>query len=238
MQSIEHILSQDPDILCLQEVPHCLLEKLQDRGYHVSRTLDFEGISTGNKAYVCTMLKQKPVKTYEFDLHSPSKKSILNNVLYEKIWRNKELYKGLCTDIKADNKTLRIINTRLSTAIGLGDRLKQFASLLNETDKRFVNLIVGDINIGSSKTFNLMTGLFRGYTTEDFKTDEKEVFSKTIENFGYKNIFNNSNTMAVPFIKMQLDYILVPNEVSVKTKSIAKHGYGSDHRYLTAEIEL
>lgn len=240
MKSIEVLLSENPDILCLQEVPHRILPFLEKTNYSLAYTYDLKGDSVDKDIYICTLSKGKLLNKRDIELKSKNtevSKSLWDILVYRRVYRAAKEYIALGTDIEFKGKVISILNTRLSTVTDIKVRLSQLEKLLTRDNSNNL-FVVGDMNLGNSKFLNALTWFLRGFSLESIFMNERLETDSLIKTKGFVNSFSGINTMNVPFYKAQLDHILTLEGIKVVNYEVDDRKLGSDHKVLKMNIDL
>ncbi len=234
---LDFIYKQDPDVVCLQELPESFAEQIRDEGeYHVEYTYDFVTESPHAGATICTLSKKSPVRSTEISYFEKGYSTLMDTLIYKKLRKTTELHKAVLTEFQESN--IVVINARLSCAIGTCDRLEQFENILKTLDKTKINILCGDFNIMDSRLFNILTGWGRGFRKPDYLTNERKTFDKLCEEYGFVNVFKGQSTHMLRYPMKQLDHILVPKGVSVSESFISRFRNGSDHKMLVVSLDI
>lgn len=237
MKLIDHALSHEPDVLCLQEVPHTRLSDIEQLGYHVIRSRDFVGKKKESKnSYTCILTKHRPIHHKIATLHKTTRQSLMTRVMYSFIRQITEIHNAPIVSIRYKHHILQIASTRVSCAISMKDRLASIVSLANELDPTVPAIVCGDLNIMDPKLLNILSGWTRGFTLKGYFLNERKEFERIISSLGLTNIFKNQSTFLTKFPRFQFDHILVPQEAQVIHQHIGKKLFGSDHRMLLVDI--
>lgn len=239
-KGIQYILSLRPDVVCLQEVSHkSMLWLYSLSGYTVSKCFESKHHFASQKhIYTCTLTKKKPtqIKRYIYDIGSYN--SILTK-LYAFIAHLKEQHNVLVVRLSIQKKLIQIANTRLSCAIGSYGRLQECQTLIQKTKHRTVPTIYcGDYNVVDNKLFNRLTGWIRGFDYFDYLLDERTAFEQLYQKEQLINVFQGKSTWAFNKPLLQFDHILIPDTFKIRSHTLLKNRYGSDHRVLIADIAI
>jgi endonuclease/exonuclease/phosphatase family metal-dependent hydrolase len=241
IQAIKSALLYDADVLCLQEVPQKALAWLRKLdNYSVNASYDFSHSRDPRKnGYICTVTKSEAVEATEVNYDHSEHRSILNRVFYRMMNHHTEHHTGLVVLISTPQGPVRIVNTRLSCAIGTRDRLTEFQTLLEHVSTDNIpTIFCGDFNVVDSKLFNRITGWLRGFKSFDYRINERGAFEALYKKAKLVNIFRGQPTMFFNKPTLQFDHILVPQGTHIDDKQIPKKRYGSDHRMLLTDISL
>lgn len=236
------ILKQDPDVICLQEVPGKMLSKLiKSSNMYVNYVIDFESkVKEEKNIYNVILTKLVPERINTFSYFEEESKTLYSKIVYNKINKMDERHKGISVVIKKDNTNINIMNAHFSCAIGSKKRITQIKNTLEQTNKEFFNIICGDFNIMSNKIIKKAAGKKNGYTKEDHKIDERKEVEKLFEDFDLLNLFYKKTTTSFAgskLTKLQHDHILVNKHAIINDKKLYKN-FGSDHKILFADITV
>lgn len=245
---VDFINNQKADIVCLQEVPIAIYNKLSRLpSYFVMRALD--SIYRGKKCFL-VMLVRHPLVVSEnsFGSHKFKKKGI--GTLFAKIARWEEGQEFQYVDINFSHQkeddgyhdSVRFFNVHLDSAVGPRSRLKLFNQVLEKCNLGSKNIICGDLNVLRTGSF----GKFYTWVTMAYRIillvwseiliKEHEIFEEAFKDRGLTNIFKGYVTHKNT--DYQLDYILLPPGVEAVKKKMHKEMYESDHPALRARLKL
>jgi len=239
-KGIRSILSLDPDVICLQEVPNNIMPWLSSLpGYTVSSCFDWKHKQKDTQhAYVCTLTKNKPVRVESHVYDNGFSNSLLTKA-YASILHNEEQHMVLVITLTVRGKRIQIANTRLSCAIGTHDRLQELQTLIKKTKRLSIPTIYcGDFNVIDNKLVNRLTGWMRGYKHLDYLLDERGAFEELYRKEKLINIFRGKSTTIVNRPIIQLDHILTPFIYPIISHELSRKRYGSDHKILFASIKI
>lgn len=236
---IDYAFDKNPDVICFQELPYKTLQNITNNtNISTTFTQDFSNTDVEHNGYICTLSKLKPTNVLTFEYFHKESRSVLNTLFYKKIMHNTEHHRALTTKLKLNGKNICITNVRLSTAIGIKERLLQLQTVLQNQSRDSINIICGDLNISDSKLFNATTGLVRGFTLQELFQDERKAVEKLCNQYNFVNIFNGNTTSMVPGMLLQFDHILIPMGVNVSHKAIEQNRFGSDHKMLLVDLDI
>lgn len=236
-KAVQFALSQNPDILCLQEVSLNVLEYLREiPGYSLHASYDFISKNPKKHGYTVTMTKFPVVNEMEIPYKEQPSKSMLDRFLYQKINRSIEQHNAILVTITQAEQTYHIVNTRLSCAINVRERLIEFKNLITRVPTDHPVIFCGDYNVSDSRIFNRLTGWVRGFKKPDYMIDERKEFEEIFSKFGLLNIFRGHSTSISNRPLLQFDHILIPKNMSLQNKAVLKKRFGSDHKMLSADV--
>lgn len=230
-------LSQNPDILCLQEVPQNILEYLRETpGYTVHASYDFISKNPEKHGYTVTLTRLPVSDEREIPYDRNMNQSIMNRYLYEKLIHQVEQHNAILITIQTDKGLLHVVNTRLSCAVNTRSRLIEFQNMIERVPSDIPTIFCGDYNVVDSQLVNRVTGWVRGFKRPDYKLNERKEFEKLFNKHNLINIFRGRSTSLVNRPLLQFDHILIPKTVVVTHKELFKRRYGSDHKMLLVDI--
>lgn len=241
-RGISWILEQNPDVVCLQEVPGKVLTKLtKDTKMYINYVIDFESKTREEKnIYNVVLTKIPPKKIESFTYFEEEESTFYGRILYNKINKVSERHKGISITLESGKIKINVINVHLSCSIGSRKRLLQIKNTLRKTEESKLNLICGDFNVMSNKILKRTAGKKVGYTKEDYRIEEKREANALFENFNLSNIFQKKVTTSFAgskIVKLQPDHILLDKRIEVIEHKMLK-SFGSDHRILFVEIKI
>lgn len=237
-KSLNHVFSNQPNIVCLQEFDEKFKYHLQDYpDYDFFFSNDFE-ISRNKKK---TTDKYKLVIGTKKQIRCTKNKIIFRkrkkpNII-KKLTGWKECLEFQYIDFKFNKKKIRLFNIHLSCAASHYDRIKEFRKILKEFKKDRINIICGDFNIFGKPSYNFLIGWLFGFSLKEQFINERKEFEDLFSRYGFKNIFKSFVTY--PLFLLQPDHILIPNEIKVKNHSRNKKSIiYSDHQMISANIKI
>lgn len=243
-RAVAYVLSLAPDVVCLQEVPSSLLPALAALpNYSLTSCFDWKHDRDETKhAYICTLTKMKP-KSQERYVYDTERSTSIFTHAYTNIYHIQEQHQAIVVTLAVGkNRSIRIVNTRLSCAVGIGDRLREFTALVQQTKHPTIpTLYCGDFNILDNQPVNKLTGWIRGFTRRDYTLNERDLFEKIWKEEGVTNIFKGSSTTFYSVGNtplLQPDHILVPQSVFCSMHRIIQTRFGSDHKILDATVQI
>lgn len=230
-QALEFVLSQDADIICLQEVPGELLHKLQALP-DVEIAYEIDCFEKGIVAYLVTVSRNRIIDKGGVNFLDKHK------TLLQKLLRWDEGMHALWVDLEVDGRAVRIFNTHLSMGTGPGQRTRQMEQVTSQFAINAENILCGDFNSFYSPPWGLLAGWLLGVGRGDFSTWELNNFHRLCNQFGLQDVASGRITFPVLGSGFELDHILVPKSSRVVTADLLKNKPGSDHFPLVAEIGL
>ncbi len=238
-KGLHRLFSHSPDVVALQEVPYKTLHWLKKEfpEYALYYVVDFLGLGLKHSTFTCLLTRLSVVKSGEFVYSREVYHSFLSDVFY-KLGLNKEHHLSVFFDLMYKGKKIRFQTMRLSCAVGPSVRRFFMRNLFRNLIHNNPNVILGDLNVPSGKSFNLWAGPFKGNKSHELFYDERPAFDNLIDKEGFKNIFSSQNTMDFPGFDHQLDHVLIPKTTAVYNISLSKNGCGSDHKMLFTDVEF
>lgn len=242
---VNWIISQNPDVVCLQEVPKYYLQALLSSiasPFVVSYALDYQNASDNRKdTYIVTIIKSQPISTKIIQYNDKNPSSLVAKVLHHRLSKTHKQHLGLSTLVHwpTKNISLNIINLHLSCSIGFRDRLAELQDTLKQVDNQHLQVVGGDLNIIRNKIVKTIVGKVSGYSSEELRINEEDEFTQLIDQYHLKNIFSRTCTMSSAWLRpfsLQLDHILLDKQINEHQKKICD-GFGSDHRILHVCLE-
>lgn len=237
-KAINRILSHDPDILCIQELPQRGIEYLKEfSNYHVAYCVDTEARVKSKNVFLAILTKYEPVTTGNYDYGQDEVSPPLVWFVERLLGREKQ-YKSLYVDVKINGETKRVHNIHLTWAAGPEIRSKEFSRFLEAAKPKKSDLVFGDLNTFGKTTNNILVYMLFGYRFKDLFTNEKNIFKNFFKRYEWQNPFEGTISPTWPwrFSGAQLDYILISKDLVIENKHLLEESYGSDHRPQILEI--
>lgn len=245
-RAYEFLLKENADIICIQETPKKFLEMLKKTNYNIfygiNTTIKPNMITKGKeKLYNVILSKHEIINSKEYLIINNLKNKLRTNIFITFMipfgWEHTNpKSNSIYTDIKVNNKIIRVSCTKLKLVSGVSERLKQFNIVLSNTSKKHRNIICGDFNIVENKLIKPFTWFIGSTFKEIFLQSERKIFQEKFRKFNLKNPFLGNTT--IPAMKNQSDHILVPENMRVISKKVCIDSYGSDHYPLILEVEI
>lgn len=237
-KGLRFIAKKDPDIICLQEVPHNHLKDIKRIfvGYKYFKITDSRHNKTVLKNnYIVTLSKHPFVSVDKLHYGSPENYSILNRILYQMLQGHTEMNNALITKIKVNKKIYSIYNLRLSCAVRPGTKQKSVNKLFGSIEKTKNTIVTGDFNLSGNWLWIHFTGWTKGYLPFDYLRNELGEFYERLRKSSFTNITEGINTNLISLKRMQYGTILLRKSMNNYKLKIGKRFY-SDHRMLEVEI--
>lgn len=253
--ALNFLASAGADIICLQEAPAALVERLGSlSSYVLIQAVDaihrqrFSSVPN----YLVILVRNTVTITRTVCPHF--KKRRRSNLLARLFGMERTLlalflgwYEGIqyqYVDIRINNvensregRGIRIFNAHLSSAVGPRTRRRQFAEILKCFDEDKTNIFCGDLNVLILKRW---WGIFPRLALFD---SWSELWERECEKFqemflGWKLRSACDEEITHEATGCHLDYILTPDGVSIVAERVFPHTCGSDHKPLCVEIEI
>src|SRR5688572_27920077 len=221
-KGLDFIFEQNPDVICLQELPQNILEKLESsKQWNITSVIDFHHLKTNTNSYVAILSKVPVDNTGRFVYFGKKINSIYSNIVYKAWAKIVEMHEAIYVDINLGNTEYRIVNAHLSCSTNTRNKLSQLEKVLNLRNTPGHTIMCGDFNLIGNNLINKLIGWIREYSLEDYKIDEVNSVIKLFNKYGFTNIFKGKSTISNLNHKMfQLDYILADNKLSAKNTKI------------------
>lgn len=232
-KAVAFLKKQQADVICLQEFP----------AEHIGLLRNLDGhIAICDEVHIPRDRKKNGVRLYSviFSRFAIKEQVIIpHKKTYDETAKTKDRYHhfqadSFYIDIDTPQGMFRVFNTHFRCFTGPTHRLAQFKEVLTHTDSSRQNIICGDFNTFAKPLVNILVWKFFGYKMQEIIINENKNFAKLISEHNLKNCFYKQ----VTFWKfpIQLDYILVPLKVKVKSSRVFLRPHGSDHFPLMLEI--
>lgn len=231
-KALRFIKTQKADVFCLQEVPDEIVHILKkESSFFISEATSHEHGKKHLKTRNLIVSRYPIRETKAFLFKDEKKRSIKSRI--SRLTGPIEFH---YVDILVEDTTVRIFNSHLECNTSPRVRSEQFKQILRESKKDTLNIYCGDLNTYGRWYINLFVGYFSNYTLKDIAQSEKKLFNKLFEEYNLSDVF--SGQITYPFLRLQLDHILVPKNVKVISKKVHTHRHGSDHRPVFVEVEI
>lgn len=251
---IEH---SHADVLCLQEVPPALMERIQLMSFHVHRGLDTTRRmkKSGREMQDSTViLSRHPIIEYgnhklPFSPQSPLEarfsRSFTTTNEFDFLFRDER--EAISAVIDVNGQEVRVFCVHL-TFYGPPRREREFTRILQAIDPQRPNVICGDLNVFEDPALKLYINWRVSSTpcqsiwqsTPFF--NERARFEEQFAGAGLINPLRHQVTHEVTragyTARSQLDHILIPAGARVHEASVHENSVGSDHRPVTVEFSL
>ncbi len=231
----EFIRTREFDVMCLQEVPEALLQRLRKLPYSCVSHVDFRRLSSKNAGpyHVAILTPHKMISGKSFfvsrGLSQPLRTKVLIRLMRVFGWSEIEDRGAIYADINLPNSSqiLRIFSAHLRND-GPRERRKEFDILAKHLVPGQNAIVCGDLNIIDPpllKMFNWAMGssLLEGMPWYP----ERKIAEQTFGALGLQNPLYKKHTHTI--FPSQLDHILIPQDWRVKHSEILYDSMGSDH---------
>ncbi|MGJ3242725.1 MAG: endonuclease/exonuclease/phosphatase family protein [Opitutales bacterium] len=225
------------DVVCLQEFPEAhlgLLDTLEEYPYRHSAREFFlkKGDRADIRLYTVTLARRELLGAGSIG-HHPFPRMPLR---YRLAYTDLDIQFQYVDLIGPYGRRFRIFNCHFECVTSPEIRLKRFQQVLDTFHPEAINIICGDFNNFGHPWVNLpMSWLSSHYSLKDLWQDEKIAFEKAFTEAGLVNVFRGQRTFRkFPF---QLDYVLVPQHLSIRRHAVLKPPRGSDHFPVLLELE-
>jgi len=229
-KALDFVLSNGADVICLQEVSNTLYTSLKTKYQgEIYRSLDF--IENGDEHYLVILTKQKVLSFEKKELNKGEKASFV-----QKIFNWKEALSYQYVDIDSGNSKMRVFNLHLTNGSGSTKRLNELKIISKNLSKDRNNILCGDFNTFLTPTLSLFIKPFYSIPKDDLKSNELEVFDKTINEYGLEDGLKGKYTFNLFGVKFKLDHILLSKGKYKYTTSVDKDRHGSDHYPISVSL--
>jgi endonuclease/exonuclease/phosphatase family metal-dependent hydrolase len=224
------ILSSDSDVICLQEVTEILLERLREN-YVGNIAVALDGYDCEKEYYLVTLTKFDVTENKTIQLNDKIKISLIQKLLN---WEEALSFQYI--DFTCNDKTYRVFNTHLTNGSGASKRLSELQKTVSFFNKNSINIVCGDFNTFTKKSFSWLLGSLYSLKKEDIRVDEINVFNSYFETNSLQDALRGSCTQHLLFLKFKLDYILLPKSLKIINSYVSNNRLGSDHNPISLEI--
>jgi len=229
-KALEYILSNDADIICLQEVSNTMYTSLKTKYIgSIFRSLDF--IENGTEHYLVILTKTK-VKSFEKKVLNTGKKVSL----VQKIFNWKEALSYQFVDIEQDGKRFRVFNLHLTNGSGMTKRNEELKTVCKDLSNDMDNILCGDFNTFLTPTLSFFIRYFYFLKKQDLNIIELNEFDKNAKTYGLEDAFKGKFTFDLFGVKFKLDHILLPIGKYKYTPVVENSRHGSDHYPITVSL--
>lgn len=235
---IDYIFKSNPDIVCLQELPINLFEKIKTKynvnGAYIKDFKPYNSKFRSLKGAIATFTKHPIISNNEFEHFSENKESRFYKFMYKTVNNSVEVHKSIVTKIDFEGTRVDVLNTRLSCALGINDHLEMLENSLQKIDGDIM-LVCGDLNTPEPEIVNKIMSWARNFEQDESKINARAKSEELFKQYEFNNTFTGTNTSIMPYA--QFDHILVPENIEIISK---KKGplFLSDHNMLFAELSL
>ncbi len=231
---LKFIQQLDFDILCLQEVPESLLQKLSVLPYAQVHFVDLTRLRP-EKEETCYLV----ILTHYHIIHHSSfltcpkpvyplrTRAFLGLGLFG-FTRLKD-HGALYADIRipGSEHPIRVFSLHLRLS-GPVERQKELALVSSHMNKAYPTMVCGDFNIIDQPLQKSFSWLLGSSIREALPWyPERRRMEQQFDGLGLKNVLRGKKTNTR--FANQLDHILVPKEFSVTAAGVCENSFGSDH---------
>lgn len=240
------IQTEDPDVICLQEVSTQLRRHLKSP--YIRRRYPYSAFAIdhimasirGHTPAFLVILSRFPFegKQTKYRHEKEQKRKLLSRVLG---WR--ECIEHHEVNICVDGSIWKIINLHIACAVSLEEKLKQFHRAAGHFNVEGITIVCGDFNIiVTPEWWHLPRYAFRSLVDREHEIadmllgDEQAIFAQRLVELGMHDPFRGQKTH--PLSGLPLDKIIIPRPlVAQSTSWIIPHTFGSDHFPLVVKKE-
>ncbi len=228
-KAIAFLKKQRADVICLQEFPETCLDLLKGFNGHVAMCQEVWMYKNNRKPATriySVIISRYPIKQQVIIPH----KSTYGHIDRYQYFQADSLY----VDIDTPEGLFRVFNAHFKCVTGPLHRLFQFMEVIGHFDPARHNIICGDFNSFGKPLVNVLLWKWFGYKAHEVSINENKNLVALLETHGLKNPLRKQ----VTFLKfpVQLDYILIPVNIDVKSSRAFSRPHGSDHFPLLLEI--
>ncbi len=232
-KALAFLKKQQADIVCLQEFPATHLDLLRGLYAHVAMCDEITIYSNKSKADVklySVTLSKFPILQHTIIAHKKGYGHAPKSNARHRYFQADSFY----VDVDTPQGPFRVFNAHFKCVAGPHHRLSQFKEVIGHLGVGRQNIICGDFNTFGKPLVNMLLWKFFGYKAHEIKINENKNLAALLKVHGLKNPLKRQ----VTFWKfpVQLDYILIPAHLEVKSKRAFSRPYGSDHFPLLLEI--
>lgn len=239
---LEFIQQLDFDIVCLQEVPESLLEKLNALPYSQVHCVDLTRLRPGKEeaCYLVILTHYEIIHHGSFftcpkPFYPLRTRAFLGLGLFgfTRLKDHGALYADI--QIPGSERPVRVFSLHLRLN-GPLERQKELAIVSSHMDKACSTIMSGDFNIIDQplqKSFSWLLGSSMHEALPWYP--ERQLMEQQFSSLGLKNVLRGQRTNTL--FANQLDHILVPKAAAVMKAGVCKESFGSDHYPVYASIE-
>lgn len=238
--AIAYIAQLHFDVLCLQEVPESVCERLKQLPYHTAESTDarFDGRDEHSRIVILTPHEIRASERFALPaLRRTVRSRVFIRFMHLWGWRYVEGREGVWADIALPGSDeVRIFNLHLSLSYP-ESRHREFELALAQADAARPMVICGDFNVVESWRVTLLNWLQGGRLGDIFyKHRERRAFEARIKALGLANPLRGVQTQAIA--RSQLDHILIPHNWIVEQATVIADRHGSDHNPIRVEANI
>ncbi len=228
-KALAFLKRQKADVICLQEFPAAHLNALKSFSPY---------IAVCDEVWVYKNNKKPDVKLYSIIISRfPIKEQV--TIPHKQTYGHINRYQyfqadSFYVDIDTNEGLFRVFNSHFKCVVGPYHRIEQFKEVVSYLSPDRKNVICGDFNTFAKPFLNLFLGRYFGYNIKEIGINENKSLADLFSSYGLKNPLRRQ----VTFLKfpVQLDYILIPLDIDIKSKKVFLRSHGSDHFPLLLEI--
>lgn len=240
----EFIRARDADVLCLQEVPEALLNRLQQLPYHLCYGPESDRLVDGTllTTYMVTLSKY-PIKRHAlvplpyWEPTIPFRTRLFVACMVRLgLWSwGKGNRHGLSADIETSSGLVRVLNFHF-VLMSPAARAEEMRLAMAHIDSSLPSILCGDFNIIDSPRMSPLNWILGGTISDAlFWRRERKNSQSYISEYGLVNPHKGTSTH--PVSGSQLDHILVSNHFHIERAEVLKHRVGSDHHPIFVQIK-
>ncbi|MCR4325786.1 MAG: endonuclease/exonuclease/phosphatase family protein [Patescibacteria group bacterium] len=238
--ALRYIGQLDFDVLCLQEVPARIYERLKELPYSAAEGVDARWDGRHEHSHVVILTPHKMRASGRFTL--PALRRTLRSRMFMHFmrlwgWRYVEGREGVWADISLPKAgTVRIFSLHLGLLYP-ESRRREFEAALSHADAGIPTVVCGDFNIVESWRVTLLNWLQGGRVSDVImKKRERSAFEARLARLRLRNPFLGKRTQTIS--RSQLDHILLPSEWTVQKAEVVAERCGSDHHPIFVEASI
>lgn len=249
IENIIYLVStHNPDIVCLQEITLETIKKIKSQKYFenfdISYCLDFEknilkkGSSNQQSFYYLVILSKHKLQNKFSDIfnNNPLKMSLASKHFGIHKPRHFQFIDLIYTNNNGEKLPLRVFNLHLEVAGGSTRRIQEFKQAIEKHDQNSINVYCGDLNIFTKIWLNILVGWGFRFSLKEYFINERRSFNRIFNSYKLANHFKKTKTF--PKFRLQLDHILTPSFIHIKSKVVSRNTLDSDHKYILLELDL
>ena len=228
LQGAEKLVAAGHDVICLQEVPEKILEKVLNLAPHHAQCRELVWQKGAQKTFLVT-LSQHPMSRHIITPHKrwPN--------LLTKLAGLEEGLEFLASDIHAYNRNWRIFNVHLPLHAPPFGRMIEWIRIYKKFDKQSHNIVCADFNAFAGSIWSALLSPLVGTKLKHLMAHERWQLRKFLEKKQLENPFAKWRTQSqLPY---QLDFILHGKELQVVMAERWPDRLNSDHWPLSLTLE-